>query len=63
MYQRKACNAFPSLLTTELSVYGRNSDSDLTLLERGLVHLYEENAITHAKALIAVSHGSAALQG
>ena len=50
----------PSLLTTELSkaFKWRNSDSDLTLLERGLVHLYEENAITHAKALIAVSHGS-----
>lgn len=51
----------PSVLTAELSkaFKWRNSDSDLTLLERGLVHLYEENAITHAKALIAVSHGSA----
>ena len=51
----------PSLLTTELSkaFKWRNSDSDLTLLERGLVHLYEENAITHSRALIAVSHGSA----
>lgn len=50
----------PSLLTAELSkaFKWRNSDSDLVLLERGLVHLYEENAITHAKALIAVSHGS-----
>lgn len=51
----------PSLLTAELSkaFKWRNSDSDLILLQRGLVHLYEENAITHAKALIAVSHGSA----
>ena len=51
----------PSLLTAELSkaFKWRNSDSDLILLERGLVHLYEDNAITHAKALIAVSHGSA----
>ena len=50
----------PSLLTAELSkaFKWRNSDSDLILLERGLVHLYEENAVTHAKALIAVSHGS-----
>lgn len=50
----------PSLLTAELSkaFKWRNSDSDLVLLKRGLVHLYEENAITHAKALIAVSHGS-----
>ena len=50
----------PSLLTAELSkaFKWRNSDSDLILLQRGLVHLYEENAITHAKALIAVSHGS-----
>ncbi|CAM2994946.1 hypothetical protein [Acinetobacter celticus] len=49
----------PSLLTTELSkaFKWRNSDSDLTLLERGLVHLYEENAITHARALVAVSLG------
>ena len=51
----------PSLLTAELSkaFKWRNSDSDLVLLERGLVHLYEENAITHSRALIAVSHGSA----
>lgn len=49
----------PSLLTAELSkaFKWRNSDSDLVLLERGLVHLYEENAITHARALVAVSLG------
>ena len=50
----------PSLLTTELSksFKWKNSASDLELLTRGLVHLYDENAVTHAQALIAVSHGS-----
>ncbi|WP_111884581.1 hypothetical protein [Acinetobacter sp. CFCC 11171] len=50
----------PSLLTSELSksFKWKNSASDLELLTRGLVHLYDENAVTHAQALIAVSHGS-----
>ena len=50
----------PSLLTTELSksFKWKNSESDLELLVRGLVHLYEENAMTHARALISISHGS-----
>ena len=50
----------PSILTAELSksFKWKNSDMDLSLLSRGLVHLYEENAITHANALIAVSRGS-----
>ena len=50
----------PSILTAELSkaFKWKNSDADLSLLSRGLVHLYEENAITHANALIAVSRGS-----
>lgn len=49
----------PSLLTTELSksFKWKNSDLDLALLQRGQVHLYEENAFTHAQALIAVSLG------
>lgn len=50
----------PSILT-EIKAKGfkwKNSDMDLSLLSRGLVHLYEENAITHANALIAVSQGS-----
>ena len=52
----------PSILTAELSkgFKWKNSDADLSLLSRGLVHLYEENAITHANALIAVSRGSVA---
>jgi hypothetical protein len=52
----------PSILTAELSksFKWKNSDMDLSLLSRGLVHLYEENAITHANALIAVSRGSVA---
>jgi hypothetical protein len=52
----------PSILTTELSkaFKWKNSDADLSLLSRGLVHLYEENAVTHASALIAVSRGSVA---
>ena len=50
----------PSLLTTELSksFKWKNSESDLELLVRGLVHLYEDNAMTHARALISISHGS-----
>ena len=49
----------PSLLTTELtkSFKWKNSGSDLELLNRGLIHLYEENAETHAQALILVSGG------
>lgn len=49
----------PSVLTEVLSksFKWKNSDSDLSLLHRGLVHLYEENAIAHARALIAVSRG------
>ena len=49
----------PSVLTDVLSksFKWKNSDSDLSLLHRGLVHLYEENAIAHARALIAVSRG------
>jgi len=52
----------PSILTAELSksFKWKNSDMDLSLLTRGLVHVYEENAITHANALIAVSRGSVA---
>lgn len=52
----------PSILTAELSksFKWKNTDADLSLLSRGLVHLYEDNAITHANALIAVSRGSAA---
>lgn len=52
----------PSILT-EVKAKGfkwKNSDADLSLLSRGLVHFFEENAITHANALIAVSRGSAA---
>lgn len=50
----------PSLLTAELSksFKWKNSASDLELLTRGLVHLYEDNAVVHAKALISVSGGS-----
>ncbi|RKG47491.1 hypothetical protein D7V64_16685 [Acinetobacter cumulans] len=50
----------PSLLTTELSksFKWKNSDLDLALLQRGQVHLYEENAVIHAQALITISHGS-----
>lgn len=50
----------PSLLTAELSksFKWKNSESDLELLTRGLVHLYEDNAVVHAQALIAVSRGS-----
>ena len=50
----------PSLLTAELSktFKWKNSESDLELLTRGLVHLYEDNAVSHAKALILVSGGS-----
>ena len=50
----------PSLLTTELSksFKWKNSASDLELLTRGLVHLYEDNAVVHAQALITVSGGS-----
>ncbi|WP_180175846.1 hypothetical protein [Acinetobacter sp. YH12025] len=50
----------PSLLTTELSksFKWKNSASDLELLTRGLVHLYENNAVVHAQALITVSGGS-----
>ncbi|MDM1282372.1 hypothetical protein HXZ60_01995 [Acinetobacter towneri] len=51
----------PSLLTEELSkgFKWKNSANDLVLLNRGLVHLVQEHAETHAKALIAVSGGSA----
>ncbi|MGN0935754.1 hypothetical protein [Acinetobacter amyesii] len=50
----------PSLLTTELSksFKWKNSASDLELLTRGLVHLYEDNAVVHAQALISVSGGT-----
>ena len=50
----------PSLLTSELSksFKWKNSESDLELLVRGLVHLYDEHAMTHARALISISHGS-----
>ena len=50
----------PSLLTAELSkaFKWKNSESDLELLARGLVHLYEDNAVVHAQALITVSGGS-----
>ena len=50
----------PSILTEVLSksFKWKNSDSDLALLQRGLVHLYEANAVTHAQALIAVGCGS-----
>ncbi|WP_180176043.1 hypothetical protein [Acinetobacter sp. YH12025] len=50
----------PSLLTAELSkaFKWKNSESDLELLTRGLVHLYEDNAVVHAQALITVSGGS-----
>lgn len=50
----------PSVLTEVLSkaFKWKNSDSDLALLQRGLVHLYEANAVTHAQALIAVGCGS-----
>jgi hypothetical protein len=50
----------PSLLTTELSksFKWKNSDLDLALLQRGQIHLYEENAVIHAQALITISHGS-----
>lgn len=50
----------PSVLTEELSkgFKWKNSANDLVLLNRGLVHLVQEHAETHAKALIAVSGGS-----
>ena len=50
----------PSVLTEVLSkaFKWKNSDLDLALLPRGLVHLYEANAVTHAQALIAVGCGS-----
>lgn len=49
----------PSILTDKLSktFKWRSSDADLAFIQRGLVHLYEENAIAHARALIAVSRG------
>ena len=49
----------PSVLTEELSkgFKWKNSANDLVLLNRGLVHLVQEHAETHAKALIAVSGG------
>ena len=36
----------------------KNSDSDLALLQRGQVHLYEQHATIHAEALIKISGGS-----
>ena len=49
----------PSLLTEELSkpFKWKNSYTDLVLLGRGLVHLIQEYAETHALALITVSSG------
>lgn len=49
----------PSLLTEELSkpFKWKNSYTDLVLLGRGLVHLIQEHAETHALALITVSSG------
>lgn len=50
----------PSILTDKLSktFKWRNSDADLAFMQRGLVHLYEQNAVMHAVALIAVSGGA-----
>lgn len=50
----------PSILTDKLSktFKWRNSDADLAFMQRGLVHLYEQNAVMHAAALIAVSGGA-----
>lgn len=50
----------PSVLTDKLSksFKWRNSDADLAFMQRGLVHLYEQNAVMHAAALIAVSGGA-----
>lgn len=50
----------PSILTDKLSksFKWRNSDADLAFMQRGLVHLYEQNAVMHAAALIAVGGGA-----
>lgn len=50
----------PSILTEALSraFKWKNSDSDLSLMKRGQIHLVQEHAETHALALIAVSGGS-----
>lgn len=50
----------PSILTEKLSksFKWKNSDADLAFMQRGLVHLYEQNAVRHAAALIAVSGGA-----
>ena len=50
----------PSILTDKLSksFKWKNSDADLAFMQRGLVHLYEQNAVRHAAALIAVGGGA-----
>lgn len=50
----------PSVLTEKLSksFKWKNSDADLAFMQRGLVHLYEQNAVRHAAALIAVGGGA-----
>ncbi|ENV33156.1 hypothetical protein [Acinetobacter gerneri] len=50
----------PSLLTDKLAnqLKWKNSATDKTLLERGLVHLNEDDAICHAQAHIIVSGGA-----
>ncbi|SPL72016.1 hypothetical protein [Acinetobacter stercoris] len=50
----------PSLLTEKLAnqLKWKNSAIDKTLLERGLIHLTEQDAINHAQAHIIVSGGT-----
>lgn len=51
----------PDLTTAKLYFRSRwdNDEYDVQRLERGFVHLSEENAIAHAKALIELSGGNA----
>lgn len=50
----------PSILTEVLSksFKWKSSDSDFALLQRGQVHLVQEHAVIHTKALITISGGS-----
>lgn len=50
----------PNVLTEKLvnAFKWKNSDSDLALLQRGQVHLYEQHATIHAEALIKISGGT-----
>lgn len=57
----KGTQCFAPNTLTEKLVNGfkwKNSESDLALLQRGQVHLYEQHATIHAEALIKISGGT-----